>query len=84
MSEKPWEGRFAEKTDRLVESFTASIDVDRHLYTYDIEGSVAHCRMLARAGIITAEEASQLVEGLGRIRREIETLRLELRGAKRE
>lgn len=72
MSEKPWEGRFAEKTDRLVESFTASIDVDRHLYAYDIEGSVAHCRMLARAGIITAEEASQLVEGLGRIRREIE------------
>ncbi|MCG6908437.1 MAG: argininosuccinate lyase [Desulfobacteraceae bacterium] len=72
MSEKPWEGRFTEKTDRLVESFTASIDVDRQLYADDIDGSVAHCRMLARAGIITAEEAAQLVEGLGRIRREIE------------
>ena len=72
MSEKPWKGRFTEKTDRLVESFTASIDVDRQLYADDIDGSVAHCRMLARAGIITAEEAAQLVEGLGRIRREIE------------
>ncbi|MGD8960838.1 MAG: argininosuccinate lyase [Desulfobacteraceae bacterium] len=72
MSEKPWEGRFTEKTDRLVERFTASIDVDRRLYSDDIEGSVAHCRMLARTGIITAEEAAQLVEGLGRIRREIE------------
>ena len=72
MSEKPWEGRFTEKTDRLVESFTASIDVDRQLYADDIDGSVAHCRMLARAGIITDEEAAQLVEGLGRIRREIE------------
>ncbi|HSM73009.1 MAG TPA: argininosuccinate lyase, partial [Desulfobacterales bacterium] len=72
MSEKPWEGRFTEKTDRLVERFTASIDVDRRLYADDIEGSVAHCRMLARAGIITGEEAAQLVEGLGRIRREIE------------
>ena len=71
MSDKPWDGRFSEKTDRSVEDFTASIDVDRRLYAYDIEGSVAHCRMLAANGIITAEEATDLIEGLGRIKREI-------------
>jgi len=72
MADKPWDGRFSEKTDRSVEDFTASIDVDRRLYAYDIEGSVAHCRMLARTGIITEEEASDLIQGLGRIQREIE------------
>ena len=72
MSEKPWEGRFAEKTDRVVEAFTSSHAVDRRLFAFDIEGSVAHCRMLARAEIITEEEASALIEGLGRIRRDIE------------
>ena len=72
MAEKPWSGRFSEKTDAGVESFTSSIRVDRRLYSYDIEGSVAHCTMLAKAGIITEEEASRLIEGLGKIRREIE------------
>jgi argininosuccinate lyase len=72
MTEKPWEGRFSEKTDRVVEAFTSSHAVDRRLYACDIEGSVAHCRMLARAGIISEEEAATLVEGLGRIRRDIE------------
>ena len=72
MTEKPWSGRFTEKTDTGVEAFTSSIRLDRRLYSYDIEGSVAHCTMLAKAGIITEEEASQLIEGLGKIRREIE------------
>ncbi|MGD8367145.1 MAG: argininosuccinate lyase [Desulfobacterales bacterium] len=72
MADKPWSGRFTEKTDAGVEAFTSSIQVDRRLYGYDIEGSVAHCTMLATAGIITEEEASRLVEGLGKIRREIE------------
>jgi argininosuccinate lyase len=47
MPEKPWDGRFTEKTDRSVESFTSSIAFDKRLYLYDIEGSIAHCRMLA-------------------------------------
>jgi len=72
MIEKPWEGRFAEKTDRCVELFTSSIDVDRRLYAHDIDGSIAHCRMLAHVGIITHEEAVQLIEGLGAIKREIQ------------
>ena len=72
MIEKPWEGRFAEKTDRSVELFTSSIDVDKRLYAYDIDGSIAHCRMLAHAAIITHEEAEKLIEGLGAIKREIQ------------
>lgn len=72
MSDKPWDGRFTEKTDRLVESFTSSISFDKRLCKYDIEGSIAHCRMLANQGIITDEEASQIVQGLGRIGRDIE------------
>ena len=72
MSEKPWDGRFTDKTDYRVEKFTASIDIDRRLYAYDIEGSIAHCRMLGSAGIIASEEVSTLIQGLGTIRREIE------------
>ena len=72
MSHKPWNGRFAEKTDRSVEKFTSSIAFDKRLYAYDIQGSVAHCRMLAHTGILTADEATTLIEGLGSIQREIE------------
>jgi argininosuccinate lyase len=72
MSEKLWNGRFSEKTDRMVEDFTSSIDIDKRLYSYDIEGSIAHCRMLAKTSIISDEDAFALIEGLGLIKREIE------------
>ena len=72
MSEKLWDGRFAEGTDKVVEKFTSSIAIDRRLYRHDIEGSMAHCRMLAGAGIITEAEMTTLVEGLAAIRQEIE------------
>jgi argininosuccinate lyase len=72
MSEKPWDGRFSERTDTSVEAFTSSIQVDRRLYPYDIEGSVAHCRMLAKVGVITENEAGELTEGLWRIKRELD------------
>ncbi|MBW2555729.1 MAG: argininosuccinate lyase, partial [Deltaproteobacteria bacterium] len=72
MSEKLWTGRFTEKTDRLVEEFTSSIDIDKRLYSYDIQGSIAHCRMLAKASIISEEDATTLIEGLGLIKREID------------
>jgi argininosuccinate lyase len=73
MADKLWKGRFTEKTAAIVERFTASIDVDQRLYRFDIEGSIAHCRMLARTGIIAEAEADTLVQGLNQIRREIET-----------
>ncbi|MDP2646327.1 MAG: argininosuccinate lyase [Desulfobacterales bacterium] len=71
MNQKSWDGRFSSKTDREVEAFTSSIHTDKRLYAYDIEGSIAHCKMLAKTGVLTEEEASQLVQGLGRIKREI-------------
>jgi argininosuccinate lyase len=73
MSEKLWDGRFSEKTSRSVEKFTASIQVDKRLYAYDIAGSVAHCKMLARCGVLTDDEAAELVRGLGLIKKEIES-----------
>ncbi len=72
MSEKLWDGRFAEETDKVVEKFTSSIAIDRRLYRHDIAGSMAHCRMLARAGILSADEADTLVAGLETVRQEIE------------
>jgi hypothetical protein len=56
--QKPWAGRFTQPTDEFVEAFTASIDFDQRLYRYDIQGSMAHARMLAKQGIIAADEAA--------------------------
>ncbi len=71
--EKPWGGRFSEPTDGEVEAFTSSLHFDRRLYRYDIEGSIAHARMLAKQGIITRAEATAIIAGLATIRGEIET-----------
>ena len=68
---KLWNGRFSETTDRGVEAFTSSIQIDKRLYSYDIEGSIAHCKMLAEATIITEEESELLCRALGEINREI-------------
>ena len=72
MVEKPWDGRFTEKTDKSVEAFTASHAYDRRLYSYDIAGSIAHSKMLAKVGVISEAEAAQLVEGLGTVKRELD------------
>ncbi len=72
MSQKLWAGRFKEKTAKIVEKFTSSIAVDRRLYAYDIQGSIAHCRTLAKAAIISAEEAEELIAGLEKIKQEID------------
>jgi argininosuccinate lyase len=72
MSDKLWKGRFKEKTAEIVERFTASIEIDKRLYPYDIQGSIAHCRMLAKTGIISEEDGDILVQGLNQIRREID------------
>ena len=49
---KLWGGRFTKETDQLVNDFNASISVDKRLYKQDIEGSVAHSKMLGKQGII--------------------------------
>ena len=65
MTKKVWGGRFSQEPDALVNMFNASISFDRQLYPYDIEGSVAHCRMLAKQGIISDEDASDMLVALG-------------------
>jgi argininosuccinate lyase len=69
---KPWAGRFAQPTDAFVEAFTASVGFDRRLYRQDIAGSIAHARMLARQGILGADECANIVAGLERIRARID------------
>ena len=70
--DKPWGGRFSEPTDAFVERFTASVTFDKRLYAVDIRGSIAHATMLAKAGILTADELTQIVDGLNSIKAEIE------------
>ncbi|MBP8646132.1 MAG: argininosuccinate lyase [Syntrophobacteraceae bacterium] len=72
MAEKLWQGRFNQPTNKRVEDYTASIHYDNRLYRYDIEGSLAHCRMLGECKIISHDDASLIVQGLGEILREIE------------
>ncbi len=67
---KIWGGRFKQSTDTLMETFSASISFDRRLYDCDIEGSIAHCKMLARCKIITTAESNKIIKGLKRILRE--------------
>jgi len=68
MSEKLWGGRFSKSTDELVEKFNASIDVDKRLYASDIQGSIAHLKMMAQQAMITNEEADKLINGLETVR----------------
>ena len=74
---KVWAARFAKATDPRAEAFTASIDVDRRLWKYDIAGSIAHARMLAKQGIIPQEDGEAIVRGLEEIGEEIEAGRFE-------
>jgi len=65
-------GRFQKDADKSVAEYTASIPFDWRLYPYDIAGSIAHARMLAKQGIISKKEAEAITEGLASIRGEIE------------
>jgi argininosuccinate lyase len=81
MSNKMWGGRFAAAPDAIMEEINASIDVDRHLYRQDIAASKAHTAMLAKQGIITADDAARIAHGLDTIMSEIETGRFEFKRA---
>ena len=63
-TDKPWGGRFTQATDAFVESFTASVDFDRRMAQYDIEGSIAHAKMLCKIGILTDSELEEISKGL--------------------
>ncbi len=72
MSNKMWGGRFASGPDAIMEEINASIDFDRHLYRQDIAASKAHADMLAKQGIIAADDAEKIAHGLDTILSEIE------------
>ena len=69
---QPWSGRFREPVDERVKRFSASVGFDRRLARQDIAASLAHARMLARAGIIKKADLTAIERGLARIRREID------------
>ena len=82
--QKAWGGVFREPTDNRVEAFSESVSFDRRLADVDIDGSIAHARMLAACGLITAAEAEAIVAGLGEIRREIAAGRFEFTAAQED
>src|SRR3989338_3232976 len=67
MNKKLWGGRFTKRTDPRVEAYTSSIGVDYRLARHDVEGSIAHAKMLGRCRIVSAAESRRLVQGLTRI-----------------
>ena len=67
-----WSGRFTQQTDSLVQKFSESISYDRRLYPFDIQGSQAHAKMLAKQGIISQDDADKIVAGLNDIKKDID------------
>jgi argininosuccinate lyase len=68
---KTWSGRFSEPVDELVKRYTASVGFDRRLAEFDIQGSLAHARMLHAAGVLSAPDLADIERGMGLIRDEI-------------
>ncbi len=72
MSENTWSGRFSEPVSDLVKRYTASVFFDRRMAAQDIRGSLAHAKMLARQGIIAADDLAAIERGMAQIATEIE------------
>ena len=64
---KLWGGRFTEGVNELVNTFNSSISIDSRMYKEDIEGSLAHVKMLGKQGIIPSEDSKKIIEGLKEI-----------------
>lgn len=75
-----WGGRFTKETDRLVYNFNASISFDQKFFHQDVEGSMAHVKMLAKQGILTEDEKNQVLEGLESILKDVEDGKLAITG----
>ena len=68
---KAWSGRFAEPLDSLTQRFNASVSFDQRLAQFDIAGSLAHARMLARAKLISAADLAAIERGMAQISGEV-------------
>ena len=73
-----WGGRFTKETDQVVYEFNASISFDKRLYRQDIEGSMAHVKMLAKQGILTIKEYDKILQGLLGILQDVDNGKLEI------
>lgn len=73
-----WGGRFTKETDKLVYNFNASISFDKKFYKEDMEGSMAHVKMLAASGILTEDERDQILAGIEGILADVEAGTLEI------
>lgn len=71
-----WGGRFTKETDKLVYNFNASISFDQKFYKQDIQGSMAHVKMLAKQKILTEEEKEKILDGLSSILNDVESGKL--------
>lgn len=69
---KAWSERFNEPVDALVKRYTASVDFDKRLAAFDIQGSIAHAHMLGACKIISQEDVKAIEQGLAEILKEIE------------
>ncbi len=76
---KAWSGRFNEPVSELVKRYTASVDFDKRLATFDIQGSLAHSKMLGTQGIISQEDVAKIAQGLNEILQEIQSGQFEWR-----
>ncbi|MDR2636897.1 MAG: argininosuccinate lyase [Zoogloeaceae bacterium] len=72
-SQYTWSGRFSEPVSDLVKRYTASVSFDKRMWRQDIRGSLAHARMLARQGIVSARDLADIERGMETIRQEIES-----------
>lgn len=68
MTKKLWAGRFKKALNPIVENFTESLSFDRRLFQYDITGSIAHVRMLARSKIIRKSDANKIIRALSAVK----------------
>ncbi len=66
-----WGGRFTKETEEAVFRFNASIGFDRTLFEEDIEGSIAHVKMLGKQGVLTADEKDAIIDGLSGILKDV-------------
>jgi len=82
--QKAWGGVFQEPTDARVEAFSESVSFDKRLADDDIDGSIAHARMLASVGLMTVQEADAVAQALEEIRGEIHAGRFEFTAAKED
>ena len=73
-----WGGRFTKETDQLVYNFNASISFDKKFYKQDMEGSIAHVKMLGKQGILTEQETNDIVKAICEILKEVEEGKLEI------